>query len=166
MLPCPSKKTRKEDKKGSKTKPHIDKSGTKVKVESKTVDLKKRVPVRLITETIKEAPKEKVLKPVTKKLCTIEAHHCLAIDLTNRILSMLNEFENNMDSIGKHPTISDDTKSDIQNYINKNIVTGVWVLQPAFDLIKDLPEFKKYKMISDRICKSGGPGVLSGVKRI
>ena len=161
------------DKTGSKTMKHVDKSKKhvnkatlSVKVEPKTVDLKKRTPVRLITETIKEVPQEKQLKAISKKTCEIEAHHCLAIALTNRILSMLNEFEHNMESIGSHPTISDDTKSDIQNYINKNIVTGVWVLHPAFELIKDLPEFKKYKAIYEKLCRNGAPGVLSDVKRI
>ena len=107
----------------------------------------KAEPIEAITKQIVSSELEikPLLKP--KNICTHEEHNCVAIQLTNRLICMIEEFENNIDRIAKHPSLAEGTKLDIQNYINKNLITAIWALAPAFDLMKDHKRFKTFKTI-------------------
>lgn len=100
------------------------------------------------------------------KTCADQRHDCLAIQLTNRLITMILEFEINMKRIQDHPSLSDDTKSDISNYINKNIISALWALSPAFDLMVNYPRTKAFKSIYLKAFKRGVPGILQEVKHI
>lgn len=109
-------------------------------------------------------PPKKKAEP--KKVCTYEEHNCVAIQLINRLLCMIEEYEYNIKRIQDHPTLPDTTKSDIQNYINKNIITALWVLSPAFDLITPYPRAKIFKTLFTKSANKGVPGILDEKKYI
>lgn len=126
----------------------------------------KKSPIEAITKEL--LPVEVIVKeriPV-KKICHIEAHNCIAIQLTNRLICMIEEFEKNIDRIENHPTLSETTKLDIQNYINKNIISAIWALSPAFDLMKDHNRLHTFKIVYTKTFAKGAPGVLDEIKHI
>lgn len=165
-----AKKTKDGQKTGYKSPKDVQKSGLTSDQPTAKADPTSKVPpkstVKLITKFFEAEPEKPKAKAPVKTVCADARHQCMAIDLTNRLLCVIHEFELNMERIGNHPTISADTKSDIQNYINKNIVTAVWALSPAFELLGDLPEAQRYQSIFNKVCKVGGPGVLEDIKRI
>ena len=77
---------------------------------------------------------------------------------------MLEEFEKNFELIDRHPALSEETKLDIQNYINKNIVSTLWVMAPAFDVLQDYPRIKALRELHERNLSMGKPGII-GLKK-
>jgi hypothetical protein len=137
-----------------------------VKSKPKPTAAKKKA-VKIVAVT-KESPAEDKKRPwfPLRHTCTSMEHDCVAIQLTNRVISMILEYEINMKRIQDHPSLSADTKSDIQNYINKNIITALWVLSPAFDLAEHYPRIRAFKSIYTKALNKGVPGILDEVKHI
>ena len=133
--------------------------------EKKPIEKPKLSP-KPITELIHDEVIAETKNPITKKICSDPVHSCLAIDLTNRMICMLEEFESNMQRIENHPTLNAATKIDIQSYINKNLITTLWALSPAFDLMASYPRIKNLKALHIKTMKSGSPGVLELKKHI
>ncbi len=137
----------------------------------KPVKISKHVLIKAITKEIQspeiQTPKEeKIEKSALKKICPVEEHNCIAIQLTNRLISMINEFEKNIERIENHPTLAEPTKLDIQNYINKNLITAIWALAPAFELMKGHDRLQTFKTIYTKAFKKGAPGILEDIKHI
>ena len=123
-----------------------------------------RVHIDPITKNVELDPEE-VHKQTVRRI-QLEGYEKVALELTNRIICMVTEYEDNMKRIGNHPTLDDDTKSDIQNYINKNIITALWVLEPAFPLLKGYERFRSFESLLRHAAKRGAPGVLQYKKHI
>lgn len=90
----------------------------------------------------------------------------LAYELINGLLTHLEAYELDRTRIENHPTISNDSKSDISHYINKNIVSTVHVLSPAFPLLKDYERTKQLKALHTRSINKGAPGIFAPKKHI
>jgi hypothetical protein len=122
-----------------------------------------RVQIDPITKNVELDP-----EPEPKKSRNAPIPECdrILLELTNRIICMITEYEDNMKRIGAHPTLDDDTKSDIQNYINKNIITALWVLEPAFPLLKGYERLRSFEALLRHAAKRGAPGVLQYKKHV
>jgi len=124
------------------------------------------IPIEPITSADEvEEPEEKA-KCVPKKICEHDEHNCIAIQLINRLICVVEEFERNIKRIQDHPSLAASTKKDIQNYINKNIVTAIWALSPGFKLMSKHTRLKKFRYIFYRSMATGAPGVLEEKKHI
>ena len=122
--------------------------------------------IKAITKSIKHIQTAEL--PATHKVvCTKDnAHTCIAIEIINRTIQMVEDFEAGIKRIQDHPNIEKKSKSDIQNYINKNIVTALWVLEPAFPLMKSYKRCKDFQTVLLQARISRSPGLLESKKHI
>ena len=138
-------------------------------VPSKTTNpvIKPAVHINLITDKV-DKEKPVTIPPVKSliKTCTYTEHDCLAFRLTNNLIEMIEMFEKDMKRIESHPSISADTKSDIQHYINKNIITTISALMPAFEIMVKYERAKDFKSIYLKAVKRGAPGIIEEKKYI
>jgi len=142
-------------------------SEVKKKEASKNKSKPKKEAIKPITDTARDAEVSTPKKTANRrKLCPTDKHDCMAYQLTNRMVCMVEEFEQNIKRIENHPNLNAQTKLDIQNYINKNIVTAIWALAPAFDLLGEYPRIKTFKTIYTKSTNKGAPGVLKEIKYI
>lgn len=127
---------------------------------------KRQKRIMAITKNIK-APKP-VEQPSkhTVKCPTDVKHTCIATELINRTIQMIEDFEANIQRIENNQMISKEMKSDIQHYINKNIVTAIWVISPAFPHISLHKRCKEFKAVYDQAIEKRSPGILDLKKHI
>jgi hypothetical protein len=141
-------------------------------IENSRANAVKKSPGRPLKVTVEPVTKADIKEPIqatkskTKPVCVIEKHDCMAVQLTNRLICMIEEFEQNIDRIEKHPTLNPETKLDIQNYINKNLITALWAVSPAFELMKEHSRVKSFKTIFNKAASKGTPGILEEVKHV
>jgi hypothetical protein len=104
--------------------------------------------------------------PVRKALAqlTSDEYNRIAYGITNRVLNMLIEFEADMVRIQAHPSLSNDEKSNLLNYINKKILTTIWCMEPGFILMGNFDRTKTFKMLYTRALNKGTPGLLEDKK--
>ena len=117
-----------------------------------------------------------VIHPVTSKASNLEQEQSkskssaitcsMCNSLANRLICMVEDFEKNIEKIENHPGLDKKTKVDIQNYINKNIVTALWCLEPAFGLMKDYERLRTFKTIYTKSMNKGVPGILVEEKHV
>jgi len=121
--------------------------------------------VELVTKHIEVEPIA-AIKTKIKQICPTESHHCKAIQITNLCITWVESLEKDMKAIGNHPNLSADTKSDIQNYINKNIIRGIDVLSRSFDIMAGYQRLKDFKAIHSKAVRRSDPGLLEDIKHI
>ena len=127
---------------------------------------KKEAKVKAVTD-IEVLPEPTKIDKKAPKLPTVTIKYDpLAIELANNLLTMVEEFEANIRAIEKHPGLSKEAKLDIQHYMNKNIITTLWALAPAFDLIASYPRAKIFRALFNQAIAKGSPGILVGRKRV
>lgn len=156
---------------------------TRVKVKAKLMKQSEAVQVKkpmerpsahinLITDKVdlsvidKAQAKAKAIVRSLVKTCTYTEHDCLAYKLTNNLIVMIEMFEKDMKRIETHPSISADTKSDIQHYINKNIITTISALMPAYEIMGKYERAKAFKSIYLKAMSRGAPGIIDEKKYI
>jgi len=125
-----------------------------------------KVVIKPITDIVIPPEPGVTSKKASKLPVVTQTYDPLAVTLTNNLIAMVEEFEANIDRIEKHPGLSKEIKLDIQNYINKNLVTTLWALSPAFDLMASYPRIKIFKALHNKAASKGAPGILNAKKYV
>ena len=117
---------------------------------------------------VAEAIKKPVALKKPKKLkgvCSRKRHNCLAHQLANRLISVVLELEITMKSINDMD-LPEAKKKNVYSHFSKTLITALWALSPAFDLIVDYKRVKAFKLTYGKALRVGSPGILEDIKHI